>query len=89
MYSTVAQSWRLYRRSILPALRRPLPVGIVHNGGIRRVYECALCGAQVTMDARWPMTVRVSDFMAEHNTVAHVYAAIARRAKTVGLEGLV
>ncbi len=83
--SLMQQAWRTYRLATAPQLRRPAPVGIVRNGGVRRVYECACCGAQVSMDARWPITVRVSAFMAEHNTVEHIYHAVARRTRVTGL----
>jgi len=55
--------WRKINR---PALRRVTPVGITHNGGRQRIYGC-ICGASISMCAKWPMTKRVSDFVDAHN----------------------
>lgn len=72
-------AWRALRRARFPKLRRPAPVGIVHNGGTRRVYGCALCGATVSMCALWPVTARVRDFEALHCSTAHIRGWLLRR----------
>lgn len=59
--------WLAWRYSFDRTLRRPDPVGIVRNGLIKRIYECAYCGARESMDARWRMPERVRAYRAEHN----------------------
>jgi len=60
-----AMTWEEFRRRYYPHLRRQGPVGIVRNGPSRRVYGC-ICGATISMCARWPVTKRVWDFIAAH-----------------------
>jgi hypothetical protein len=62
---TETTDWMSFRKTHYPRLRRTHPVGITHNGSIRRVYSC-ICGEEISMDARWPMTVRVCEFHASH-----------------------
>ena len=59
--------WLGIRRAIFPRLRRPEPVGIVRNGGTKRVYECAFCHCQISMSAQFPVTKRVREFCRDHN----------------------
>jgi hypothetical protein len=33
-------------RKAYPRLRRSRMVGIIHNGGTKRVYNCCLCGGK-------------------------------------------
>ena len=68
---TLSSTWSEIRRSLFPAMRRPLPVGIVHNGATRRVYGCAFCGQTVSMSARWPMTARVAAYIRHHSSAEH------------------
>lgn len=49
-----------------PHLRRPGIVGIIRNGGVKRVYECCVCGTQHSMDARWPKPKHVLEFIKHH-----------------------
>ena len=77
---TLSSTWSEIRRSLFPAMRRPQPVGIVHNGSTRRVYECAFCGQTVSMSARWPMTVRVAEFINGHSSAEHRVEFLVSRA---------
>jgi len=63
----MTDTWLLIRRTRFPRLRRPEPVGIVRNGGTKRVYECAFCHGQISMSAEYPVTKRVREFCADHN----------------------
>jgi hypothetical protein len=56
------QEWRKRH----PRARRTNPVAIEHSGGTVRRYGC-LCGDTITMCAKWPMTKRVSEWIAQHN----------------------
>jgi len=55
-----------WRRLNRPSLRREAPVGITLSTGVRRIYTC-LCGSWESCSNEWPVTVRVRDFVAEHN----------------------
>lgn len=70
--TTTTIYWDVIRYRDFRSLRRPAPVGIIRNGSVKRVYECALCGARDSMDARWPEPKHVSDFRHEHNSDEHL-----------------
>ena len=55
-------------RHAYPHLRRTRMVGIIRNGGVKRVYECCECGCTISMNAKWPVTKRVNEFVAEHES---------------------
>lgn len=63
--------WLAWRYTFARMLRRPAPIGIVRNGSVKRVYECAYCGASESMDARWKMPVRVYTWMRAHRAEHH------------------
>jgi len=50
-----------------PRMRRGRPVGIVHSGGQRTVYNCALCGEDHTCATRHRDVKHVSYFQWFHN----------------------
>lgn len=61
-------TWLSVRRTRFPRLRRPEPVGIIHNGGTKRVYQCAFCQDRISMATQHPVTKRVRMFCRNHNT---------------------
>jgi hypothetical protein len=61
---TVAEAIRV----TYPRLRRTGVVGIVHNGGSKRVYQCCECGACDSMSNAWPVPKHVRQFIAEHES---------------------
>ncbi|HBD19460.1 MAG TPA: hypothetical protein DC063_04800 [Arenimonas sp.] len=67
-----------WRRANRPELRREHPVGITHNGSVRRVYGC-VCGATVSMCNRWPVTKAVNDFWALHDATCDPSKPVYRR----------
>jgi len=50
-----------------PRMRRGQPVGIVHSGGQRTIYNCALCGEDHTCATRHREVKHVSEFIHHHN----------------------
>lgn len=60
--TTAMAAWRRKH----PKARRENPVAIERNGGTQRVYGC-ICGASISMCAKWPMTLRVARWITEHN----------------------
>jgi len=66
-------------RALHPRARRPLPVGIIHNGSSRRVVECIHCGATESCCGKYPETKRVRQFRATHN--AECGAELIRQAE--------
>jgi hypothetical protein len=53
-------------RAANPRARRVTIVGIIRNGSRKRVYQCGVCRAQISMCTNYPMTVRVADFIRTH-----------------------
>lgn len=68
--------WKIVRDANFPKMRRIAPVGLTHNGGLRRVAECACCGASISWCSKWREPKRVTEFYKRHNSVAHVLAHI-------------
>lgn len=68
------------RRILHPRMRRDGATGIVHNSASSRRYGCVCGDPGITMCNRWPVTVRVKAWIAEHERTcgaALVHAVIA------------
>jgi hypothetical protein len=48
-------------------MRRMRPVGIIHSGGSRTVFECCLCGATHTCATRHREARHVVEFREHHD----------------------
>jgi hypothetical protein len=77
--------WRIIRRAQFPSMRRDYPVGLIRNGSLKRVAECACCGRTISWCAKWRTPVRVMDFYAEHNDIKHVLQSMQFNGSMAGL----
>ena len=76
-------AWVAAYRELHPKSRAEHPYRILHNGGIKRVYESLIDGSTVSMDARWPITGRVVGWMAAQDDAAARISEEQSKAKMI------
>jgi len=69
-------------RVLYPHARRRAAVGIIHNGCAQRVLGCIHCGESRSYCSRYPETVEVAGWRAEHDRDCG--AVLVKRARAAG-----
>ena len=66
-----------------PKMRRCRPVGIIHSGGERTIFQCCLCGSTHTCATSYRQARHVEEFRSYHDAEEcqdERYVADAKRA---------